>query len=568
MRLGVLVPLYMPLLRLLCPALLLFVISSWLSAQDVIVSQPKAFIHDTEAPSELPVLKKQVKLGYPAEMEKSQHGYVLVFQLVDTEGKRLNRHLRSTHKAFENEADQAIVKLKYAPAKNAGSAVPSRSWIALIYNPKSARENAKTAEPRVLAVAPVELTKKQMGSRKRPFEVWGRIRIDAEGKPTGFVFDKMEEDAEFRAQVMESLQAWRFAPARTSGQAVEGELHLPVAFIPPWLPPLTADKIEQPKPSKQTRPIFPRSMRSSGMKGEVLLSFEVDEQGKVINPVVKRSNNPAFDGPAIDALLEWKFKPGTKNGVPVKTRMAVPIFFEFQGAIDGGEDFSKVSPSEQRRQSDLPEELRYDVQPKPKGVLNPVYPFELARDGVEGKAKIVMQIGANGRIIRTRVVEATHPEFGLALIAAAESFEFEPALRDNKPCESLLTFELRFVEWSGAAGTVSLGNESSDLLRLEKKKPQSFVPGKELDAPLKPISRRAPGFPPSAKVAEGEAIIEVVVTKEGLVRLPRIVSATDPAFGYAAMQAAIHWRFEEPLSKGKAVNTHAQIPFRFTVKGK
>jgi outer membrane biosynthesis protein TonB len=41
------------------------------------------------------------------------------------------------------------------------------------------------------------------------------------------------------------------------------------------------------------------------------------------------------------------------------------------------------------------------------------------------------------------------------------------------------------------------------------------------------------------------------------------MSASEPAFGYAAIQAVAFWRFEPPLAKGKPVVVRARVPFNF-----
>ncbi|MDB6128188.1 MAG: transport protein TonB, partial [Verrucomicrobia bacterium] len=49
----------------------------------------------------------------------------------------------------------------------------------------------------------------------------------------------------------------------------------------------------------------------------------------------------------------------------------------------------------------------------------------------------------------------------------------------------------------------------------------------------------------------------------GRARLPRIVSATDPAFGWSALQAIAEWRFVPPRRGGKEEIVRARIPFDF-----
>ena len=64
----------------------------------------------------------------------------------------------------------------------------------------------------------------------------------------------------------------------------------------------------------------------------------------------------------------------------------------------------------------------------------------------------------------------------------------------------------------------------------------------------------------------GEARIEVLIDEEGKVRLPRIVEATDPAFGYAAVQAVTEWRFEPPTAAGKPAIVRVLVPFDFALE--
>src|SRR5208283_2959640 len=155
--------------------------------------------------------------------------------------------------------------------------------------------------------------------------------------------------------------------------------------------------------------------------------------------------------------------------------------------------------------------------------------------------------------------------FGLALAAAAETFEFDPALKDGHPVPAALKFE---QEFGPQAKNGIITDDDLSLFRRENKKPESIIGANQLDAPLMPLSRRSPFFPLAlrGKVEHGEAVIEMLVDEEGRVRLPRIVEATDPAFGYAAVQAAAQWLFEHPQSGGKPAVVRVRVPFSFEVK--
>ena len=86
-----------------------------------------------------------------------------------------------------------------------------------------------------------------------------------------------------------------------------------------------------------------------------------------------------------------------------------------------------------------------------------------------------------------------------------------------------------------------------------------------LDAMPKPLSRRPPVYPSGliATRPAGEAVIEFFIDEKGDAQLPRIVSASAPEFGYAAVQAVATWRFEVPRKDGKPVIARAQIPIEF-----
>jgi len=75
-------------------------------------------------------------------------------------------------------------------------------------------------------------------------------------------------------------------------------------------------------------PQYPESMRRAGIGGRVIMRFVVDEEGRARDIIVEASPNPAFDRPAIDAVRQWRFTIGKKNGRVVKFRMRLPMVFD------------------------------------------------------------------------------------------------------------------------------------------------------------------------------------------------------------------------------------------------
>jgi protein TonB len=83
------------------------------------------------------------------------------------------------------------------------------------------------------------------------------------------------------------------------------------------------DLEDKPIARKQGPPRYPSSARRQGLQGFAVAEFVIDENGNVTSIEIKQSSNSVFDKPTIDAIRQWKFTPGQKDGRPVKTRTRV-----------------------------------------------------------------------------------------------------------------------------------------------------------------------------------------------------------------------------------------------------
>jgi protein TonB len=82
-----------------------------------------------------------------------------------------------------------------------------------------------------------------------------------------------------------------------------------------------------PRARVQPSPAYPPEARQTGLNGEVVVEFTVDETGAVVDPRAIRSTARVFEEPALRAVARWRFEPGLRGGHPVRFRMAVPIVF-------------------------------------------------------------------------------------------------------------------------------------------------------------------------------------------------------------------------------------------------
>ncbi len=86
-----------------------------------------------------------------------------------------------------------------------------------------------------------------------------------------------------------------------------------------------------PRTRVQSPPVYPHEARQSGLTGEVLVEFMVDEDGRVMNVRVVRSSHATFEAPTLTAVAKWRFEPGRKNGRAVRFQMRVPVRFGLEG---------------------------------------------------------------------------------------------------------------------------------------------------------------------------------------------------------------------------------------------
>ena len=87
-----------------------------------------------------------------------------------------------------------------------------------------------------------------------------------------------------------------------------------------------AELDQQPRIVHQTQPVLDAKARKR-TPGQVVVIFIVDAQGRVEQAKVQRSSDPIFERPTLNAVKQWKFEPGLRNGRAVSSRMMIPITF-------------------------------------------------------------------------------------------------------------------------------------------------------------------------------------------------------------------------------------------------
>jgi TonB family protein len=88
----------------------------------------------------------------------------------------------------------------------------------------------------------------------------------------------------------------------------------------------TAD-VSPPKVLHRVEPRYTREARADGIQGTVLLEVAVDEMGRPDHVAVLSPIGFGLDSRAVEAVRQWTFRPGTRQGTPVRSVTTVEVKF-------------------------------------------------------------------------------------------------------------------------------------------------------------------------------------------------------------------------------------------------
>ncbi|MDD3802376.1 MAG: energy transducer TonB [Desulfuromonas sp.] len=105
------------------------------------------------------------------------------------------------------------------------------------------------------------------------------------------------------------------------------------------LPPLAAlpqyfevDELDQPvQPLAQLPFLYPLRAKRQGIEGWVRLGLWIDRDGQVERVEILSAEPPGvFDETVLRGARQWRFRPGTRQGEPVASRVEQTVRFELQ----------------------------------------------------------------------------------------------------------------------------------------------------------------------------------------------------------------------------------------------
>jgi TonB family protein len=395
---------------------------------------------------------------------------------------------------------------------------------------------------------------------KRSGMVSVRLIVDETGKVTA-ARALEESDAEFVEPALAAVRSWGFQPALESSNAVACCLDTLVTFSPAIgqqkargrMPPadqkFTAPERSPAKPKSAPGGDYPDILAERKISGIARFACVVLPDGRAVEPRITAASHVDFVLPALRALGRWEFEPGRQGDLPLRSAVDGQMTFDAFG--------DKPSAVLAANGITAPDGSPPELALQPVFVTDPVWPLDCLLKGESGSATVEFSVTRTGAVTDVRVREATQPEFGQALAAAMEQWGFErPTNRTGS------TAFARHVEFKAPAS-----EDGDPVARLVRALGGGEIGGaKGLDEKITPIYRVAPAYPQGLKAGEkpaGRAEIEFIIDREGRARLPRIVSATQEEFGWAAATAVAQWVFAAPRRAGEPVDVKVRIPITF-----
>jgi len=308
---------------------------------------------------------------------------------------------------------------------------------------------------------------------------------------------------------------------------------------------------------KRVEPVYPEQVRAAGIEGTVVIEAQTDPEGNVILLKIRKGAHDLLNKAAVEALIQWKFKPALINGIPHRIEFTVSFRFSLADEKPGISITREVVVPEEEAS---PVRAVGEIKP-PKLIkkVEPVYP-EIARQAqVEGVVILEATTDIYGRVKAVRVLRSI-PLLDQAAVDAVRQWVYEPMIIDGEPRGVIFTVTVSFKldEKKPKAGVFGIVGQ-------EDQRPPIRATG-EIKPP-KLIKKVEPVYPEQAKKAGigGVVILEVTTDVYGRVKAVRVLRSI-PLLDQAAVDAVRQWVYEPMIIDGEPRGVIFTVTVSFNIK--
>ena len=153
-------------------------------------------------------------------------------------------------------------------------------------------------------------------------DIAGKVSVLRVVKALGYGLDE---------RAIQAVLTWSFSPALKDGMPVQAITQIEVDFkIPPEGPFRVGAEVRPPSIIDRVEPQYTDEARDAHLRGTVVLQAIIRKDGTVDIQRIVHSLGLGLDESAITALKQWRFQPGTKNGVPVDVSLNIEVNFNLK----------------------------------------------------------------------------------------------------------------------------------------------------------------------------------------------------------------------------------------------
>jgi TonB family protein len=180
--------------------------------------------------------------------------------------------------------------------------------------------------------------------------------------------------------------------------------------------------------------------------------------------------------------------------------------------------------------------------------VEPVYPDEARKAGIEGLVVLEGTIDTEGNVSKVKVLKGENESLNKAAAEAVKQWKYKPAILKGKPMPVNFTVTVKF----------SLNDKESGAPK----------PAESAEHPgPKPVKKVSPTYPEEARKEgiEGTVILEATIDAEGNVAKVKVLKGEIDSLNKAAVEAIKQWKYEPVIVEGKAMPSTFTVTMKFAL---
>ena len=196
---------------------------------------------------------------------------------------------------------------------------------------------------------------------------------------------------------------------------------------------------EPPRMIRAFPPKYPQTAKEEKISGRVVVELIVTKDGVPKDAWVIDAEPPdIFEDAALEAVRQYRFAPGTRNGEAVDVRVKLPIQFEL------GEDY-RLDPEAKNLVDTAYNMSEVDQPPRMLEAFPPKYPYVAKQEKIEGLVVLRFVVATDGKAKEPEVVVAAPADvFESAALEAIPLYKFQPAIMNGTPVNCIVKLPIAF----------------------------------------------------------------------------------------------------------------------------